>query len=508
MFLNTPVRVFDAISNSSLTSINNELYENGIRIATQTDIDFLQQEINSLTPDNPNGWINSDGITSTSNRIPFTDGTPNGMTTNQSLTYAIDPQNNPTLTVGGTQMISVNNNMFLRSADNIETGNNIILKGPASVQTSFQHGTNNSNEYVKTYVDKDNFNFITDNQIGTVSEYRGSSSYIFDNNIISNQNVILNQGKSLTLNNDTDVNNVKLYKQNGLNGTFFIDNQGATKTEFKNASEYYFDNNVNIGDLSTSKTLTLNGVPITPSGGGLSAGMLRALNINQIVPTVAQTYNIVWSNLTPAEQAIWAGGSEPPIAGVNNSWGFQKLSVGTQKINWTLPFDFLTANLKFQEIQSVYAIVRLNTSSNISQEGYMWFQIQSQNTIPDPPNFKTRWNYANSASGVISQLGNTYKIYASDAIPLSTAASNTGKGQEPYPLQSQFKSNPVDIEPTSLFSIPFSKFVASPTGDTSPGYTSAFVQSIALNTASNINSFDFSVLAIGFNSVRYNLFYA
>jgi hypothetical protein len=147
---------------SSVLSNNNyynlsakSLKLNGVDVETQldtlqTDIDFLQQEINNLTPDNPNGWINSDGITSTSNRIPFTDGTPNGMTTNQSLTYAIDPQNNPTLTVGGTQMISVNNNMFLRSADNIETGNNIILKGPASVQTSFQHGTNNNSNYVKT----------------------------------------------------------------------------------------------------------------------------------------------------------------------------------------------------------------------------------------------------------------------------------------------------------------------------------------------------------------------
>jgi hypothetical protein len=236
--------------------------------------------------------------------------------------------------------------------------------------------------------------------------------------------------------------------------------------------------------------------------------MLRALNVNQIVPDVSKTYDIVWSDLTPAEQALWTGGSEPPIAGSDNSWGFQKLVVGTQKINWTLPFDFLTANLKFQDVLSVYAIIKLNTASNISAEGYLWFEIKSQNTVPDPPNYRTRWNYANSASGVISQLGNTYKIYASDAIPLSTAASNTGKGQEVYPLQSQFKSNPVDVEPTSLFSIPFTKFVVSPTGDTSPGYTSAFVQSIALNTASNINTFDFSVYAIGFNDVRYNLKYA
>jgi hypothetical protein len=590
MFLNPSATINNVISNVNLTTQNNELYENGIRIATQTDIDFLQQEINSLTPDNPNVWINSDGITSNGNRIPFTDGTPNGMTTNQSLTFAIDPQSNPTLTVGGTQMISVNNNMFLRSADNIETGNNMILKGPASVQTSFQHGTNNNSNYVKTYVDKDTFNFITDNQIGSATEFKGSSQYDFDNTIyvngteltpgnpnalVTSQPLITPSAGAIIFSDGVDpfgtntdnnfsyaveysaptltVGNTKIVSANnnmvlettdyiltkkdiylqgtedvqryltiGLNNVLnnvktFVDintqdyicrNELNTRTQWKLASEYTFDSDVKIGAMGQSKKLYVNDIEITPSGGGLSAGLLRALNVNQIVPTLAQTYDIVWSNLSPAEQAIWAGGAEPPTAGAGNSWNFTKLVAGTQKINWTLPFDFLTANLKFQEIQSVYAIVRLNTSSNISQEGYMWFEIKSQNTPQDAPNYRTRWNYANSASGVISQLGNTYKIYASDAIPLSTAASNTGKGQEPYPIQSQFKSNPVDVEPTSLFSIPFSKFVLSPTGDTSAGYTSALVQSIALNTASNINTYNFDLIAIGFNDVRYNLFYA
>ena len=31
MFLNSPVRIFNAISNSTLTTVNNDLYENGIR---------------------------------------------------------------------------------------------------------------------------------------------------------------------------------------------------------------------------------------------------------------------------------------------------------------------------------------------------------------------------------------------------------------------------------------------------------------------------------------------
>jgi hypothetical protein len=474
MFINPSLRLNNAISSVLLDTSNNELYENGIRVATQTDINTLQQEIDNI-PSSANALVTDTPlVTPTTGAVFISDG----------------------LSSTGT---NASEDFIIRDYDGIDVYKQLNVNSGLNIQslTTLPVVMTSGTDY-----------FTINNGQGSATRFIGSNSYVFDNNIISTQNVILNQGKSLTLNNDTDPDNVKLYKVNGANGTFFIDNQSGSKTTFKNASEYYFDNNVNIGDLSTSKTLTLNGVPITPSGGGLSAGLLRALNVNQIVPTVAQTYNIVWSNLTVAEKAIWAGGSEPPTVGAGNSWNFTKLVAGTQKINWTLSFDFLTANLKFQEIQSVYAIIRLNTPSNISAEGYMWFQIQSQNIVPDPPLYRTRWNYANSASGVISQLGNTYKIYASDAIPLSTAASNTGKGQEVYPLQTQFKSNPVDVEPTSLFSIPFSKFVVSPTGDTSAGYTSAFVQSIALNTASNINTYNFDLIAIGFNDVRYNLFFA
>jgi hypothetical protein len=413
MFLNSPVKVFSAISNSSLTSVGNELYENGIRIATQTDIDILQSEIDNI-PSSANALVTDTPlIVPTQGAVFISDG----------------------LTSTGT---NVSEDLIIRDYDAIDTYKQLNCNGGLNIQS------------------------------------------------ITTLPVSMSSG--------TD--------------DFTINNTQGSRTVFANSSSYDFDNTIKIGSVGSSHQLLLNGVEITPSTSGLSAGVLRALNINQIVPTVAQTYDVVWSNLSPVEKAIWAGGSEPPTAGAGNSWNFTKLVSGTQKINWTLPFNFLTANLSFQDLQSVYAVVRLNTSSNISGDGYLWFQIQSQNIVPDPPLYRTRWNYANSASGVISQLGNTYKIYASDAIPLSTAASNTGKGQEVYPLQTKYKSNPVDVEPTSLFSIPFTKFVVSPTGDTMAGYTTANVQSIALNTASNINTYNFDLIAIGFNSVRYNLFYA
>jgi hypothetical protein len=466
---------------------NNKYYNLSAQSLKLNDLDVqqqlndLQNEINNLS--NENNWTNtnSGSVQISTGLVITTNGIEDGAVANEQIEIT-------------ESSINLNNNVSVL--------NDLYCNQNLSIQS-------NTSLPVSMFMDPSNNFIINNSQSSSQSSFLGSNNYFFDNNIETSQNVILNQGKSLTLNNDTDVNNIKLFKANGVLGSFVLDNQSGSKTDFRGASSYLFSNDLFIGDNTTSKKLYLNNVEITPSGGGLSAGVLRALNINQIVPTVAQTYDVIWSNLTPAEQAIWAGGSEPPVASATgNYWNFTKLSAGTQKINWTLPFDFLTANLKFQEIQSVYAIVRLNTSSNISAEGYMWFQIQSQNIVPDPPLYRSRWNYANSASGVISQLGNTYKIYASDSIPLSTAASNTGKGQEPYPLQSQFKSNPVDIEPTSLFSIPFSKFVASPSGDTSAGYTSAFVQSIALNTASNINTYNFDLIAIGFNSVRYNLFFA
>jgi hypothetical protein len=421
----------------NLLAVNNAtvygkiIYENGVRVATQNDI-------------NPNALIRDDSITTPqAGALILSDGiNPFGTITDNALKYEFT-DNKPILNVGYGKVISDSNNMRLDSTDYILTNKTIYLQGQADTQRHLSIGVYGVNNNVKTSVD-------------------------------------------ITTNN------------------FIIDNQIQSKTQLKGASEYDFDNDVKIGDASTTKKLYLNNVEITPSAGSVSAGLLRAVNCNTIIPTVAQTYDIVWSSLSPAEQAIWAGGSEPPIASVDNRWNFTKLSAGTQKINWTIPFDFLTNLIPFTDVNSVYAVVRLNTSSNISAEGYMWFQIQSQNTPQDAPLYRTRWNYANSASGVMAQLGYTFKMFALDAIPSSTAASNTGKGQEP--TQTKFKNNPCDVEPT-LFSIPFSKFVMSPSGDTAAGFTSANVQTIALNTASNINTYNFDVLAIGFNEYRWNLFY-
>lgn len=348
--------------------------------------------------------------------------------------------------------------------------------------------------------------FTINNTQGSRTVFLNSSSYDFDNNIISNENVILNNAKALTLNNNFDVDNIKIYKQNTVMGSFVLDNQTGSKTDFRGASEYLFNNDVKIGDNTTSKKLYVNDVEITPSGSGVSAGMLRALSLNLLVPTVAQTYNVVWSNLTAGEQLLWKGGdaatADPIASATGNYWNFTK-TIGTSKINWTPPIDL--SSLSFQDLQSVWAIVRINTTTgNLATEGSLWFQIQSNNDPANPPAYRTRWNYSNAATPN-SQTGYFIKIFALDTIPLSTSASNTGKGQES--TQVKFKTNPCDIEPT-LFSLGLNKFVISPSGDQTSGYTLAPVQSVALNSASNISSYNIDVIAMGINNYRWNLSFA
>jgi len=107
--------------------------------------------------------------------------------------------------------------------------------------------------------------FTINNTQGSRTVFINSGSYFFDNNVITSQNVILNQGNSLTLNNDTDPDNVKLYKANGALGSFVLDNQSGSKTDFRGASSYLFSNDVSIGDNTTTKKLYLNNVEIKPA---------------------------------------------------------------------------------------------------------------------------------------------------------------------------------------------------------------------------------------------------
>lgn len=180
--------------------LNSEkIYQDNVLVATQTEIDILQQEIDNITPDNPNGWINGAGQTTTNQQILFTDNSVNGAITTPEFTYS--NISDPTLTVGGGQIISSNNNMKLESQDYILTTKDIYLQGTADVQRALTIGITTQNDNVKQYVDINNLDFICNN---------------------------------------------------GL----------TTKTRFELASSYDFDNDVNIGDITTTKKLNLNGLEV------------------------------------------------------------------------------------------------------------------------------------------------------------------------------------------------------------------------------------------------------
>jgi hypothetical protein len=461
---------------------NNKYYNLSAQSLKLNDLDVqeqlndLQNEINNLS--NENNWTNTNGgsVPVSSGLVLTTDGIEDGAVANEQIEIT-------------ENSINLKNNVSVY--DDLYCNKNLNIQSDAS-------------QSVSMFVDPSN-NFNISNLNNSRMIFQNSSNYEFDNNIISNENVILNQGKSLTLNNDTDADNIKLYKLNGLNGNFVLDNQSGTRTTFKNAKDYTFDNDVIIGTALTSKKLFLNNVEITPSSGvGVSAGMLRALNLNLLVPTVAQTYDIIWSNLSPEEQLLWKGGdpttSDPVQSATGNYWSFVKSAPSASKINWSLPIDL--SSYTFEDLQSVWAIVRINNSTTINAEGQLWFQIQTN--PPTGPNFyRTRWNYSNSATP-INQFQYFYKIHALDTIT-TTNSANLGKGQEVG--QTKFKGNPCDVEP-NLWSIGFNKLVLSPTGDTTAGYTQAPILSVALNTASNIHTYSFDVVSIGINNIRYNLFFA
>ena len=412
MFINPSLRLNNAISNVLLDTSNNELYENGIRVATQTDVDFLQQEINSFIPDNPNGWINSGGITSTSQQIPFTDGSPNGLITSQSLTFAIDPQNNPTLTVGGTQMISVNNNMYLRSAGEIETGNDLILKGPADIQRSLQLGTNNNNNFVKTYVDKDTFDFICDNQIGNKTEWNGSSGYYFDNTIYVNNEPLDISGLIQDVSqNTTDIS--------GL---------------IQDVSQNTYDISQNTADIATINSnlkQNLYNYYVSAQSGSDVSGNGSIMNPWQTIGKAVTVLNAVVGDITSVINVASGQYSETDIivtkSGVSIIGANSISTIFTGDIYFTMAVSSLFYSVGSVANISVYGCIyhaNLHTFSN---------SLSISGIISAPPNGKSNVIMSGGGAGLGADctINNNSILYAnSDTVPivLNQNASLTGVG--------------------------------------------------------------------------------
>jgi hypothetical protein len=448
MFLNTPVKVFDAISNSTLTSINNELYENGIRIATQTDTDTLQTEIDELgvsvntntnsinslgvIVNSQGATINSLGVavntntatinslgvavntntatinslgvavnTNTANistlqssslvtdtplvtpsagSIIFSDGiNPLGTNTDSSFTYTNISK--PILTVGAGRIVSNNNNMELESTDYILTKKDFYLQGTADVQRYLTVGCLNQNDNVKTYVDKTTADYICDNQLASKTQWKGASEYDFDTDLKIGT---LGQSKKLYL------NNIEI------------------KPAIANLSNYYVS--------SSGSNASGNGSIINPWGTiGYAVSVLNAL-----VGDITAVINVASGNY--AETNIIVTKSGVSIIGAN---AISTIFTGDIYFNMAVSSAFYSVG-QLANI-SVYGCIYHNNPHIYSNS----FSISG--IISAPPNAKSNVIMSSTGGGLGSDctINNNSILYAnSDTTPiiLNQNSSLTGVG--------------------------------------------------------------------------------
>lgn len=224
MFINPRVRINNAISNVQLDTINNELYENGIRVATQTDIDTLQNEIDNIPGGNPNALITDTPlIIPDEGAVIISDGV-SSVTTNASNGLKI------------TDIVNVDLPLICNSSLNCNSGVNI---------QSF------SSLPVAMFMNENN-DFKVNNTQQSKTSFTNSSEYDFDNSIILKKGSLLLQNS-----NAVDALPVGLFVFSNKN--FYMDNQNGSTSFFVNSSQYRFDNNLFIGEEGTTLQLLLNG---------------------------------------------------------------------------------------------------------------------------------------------------------------------------------------------------------------------------------------------------------
>jgi len=523
------------------------IYQNNVLIATQTDIDFLQQEIDNISPSNPNVWVNGAGETTTNQQILFTDNSVNGAITSDKLYF--DTENNFIYLNGEpmpvkseiddlqTQIYTVSNqsqnnnnqiNNLIPRVNNVEVqsqnNNNQINNLIPRVNNVEVQSQNNNNQiqnllprtlYLETLTAQQQTDII--NLQSNVSNNTTNISSLETNISTLQTNIITNTNDIIGL--QGDFNNLETYTANSVsslqgdistlqtdvstNSNNITTLQGQVSTNTSNITTLQGQVSTNSSNITTNTSNIYQlQVQTTILNTYANSAMLKAMNCNNFIPT--GIYNIVWNNLTPEEKLMWKGGDnttiDPIQSTTGNYWNFTKTLVNTNKIGWYIPVNL--SGLTFQDLESFWCVIRFNSLTNISSEGSLYFQITTSPATA-PNTFRTRINYSNPAT-VMNQTGYFYKIYAIDTITTLTT-SNLGKGQEIG--QQKFKMNPMNVR-SDLWSIGFNKLVASPTGDTSAGYTLAPIQSISLQTASNINTFNFDVVSIGYLDKQYNLFYS
>jgi len=493
-------------------NVNKVVKVDNVNLATQTQIDFLQTEIDNIPGGNPNVWINGVGQTTTNQQILFTDNSVNGAITSDKLYF--DTENN-FIYLNGEVMPVRSEIDFLQQEIN---DTNVRIDGVDNTLLNQSHRIDDLETLTTTQgndiqTNTNNIN-ILNGRVGTlegqVAVQQGDINYLTTISQQSQTDITALQGEVQTLQTDVSNNTTNIGTLQGN----VSDLQGDVSTLQGQISINTANINTNTndiielqGDLNNLSTYTSNSInnlqgKVDTLQTYANSALMRAINCNNWTPTTV--YNVVWNNLTPTEKLMWKGGDNTTIDPVQsvtgNNWNFTKSINNNTKIGWYIPIDL--SSLTFQDLESFWAVIRFNTTANISTEGSLYFSITT-NPATAPNTFRTRFNYCNPAT-TMNTTGYFYKIFAIDTITTLTTA-NLGKGQEVG--QQKFKLNPMNVR-SDLWSIGFNKLVASPTGDTTAGYTLAPIQSISLQTTSNINTFNFDLVSIGYLDKQYNLFYS
>jgi len=86
-----------------------------------------------------------------------------------------------------------------------------------------------------------------------------------NNNLVLLGNMIINNSNGLAFNNNNDINNMKIYHENVLNGNWDFQNGVHSITNFTEAQSYNFDSSINVNGAGVG--VFINGVPLGGSGG-------------------------------------------------------------------------------------------------------------------------------------------------------------------------------------------------------------------------------------------------
>ena len=235
--------------------VNSEkIYQDGVLVATQTEIDILQQEIDNISPSNPNSWINGLGQTTTNQQILFTDNSQNGAITSDKLYF--DTTNNWIILDGS--IVPVRSEI-----DYINEQINTI-HGEVNGLTSYTLGLSQRIDTLETLTTTQGNDITTNATNITIIEGQVST---LENQVLTNTNQILNLTnrtndlETLTSAQQTDIINLQTNVSTNTSDISTLQtNVSNNTTDISNLQTNVSNNTSNISTLQTNVSTNTNDI--------------------------------------------------------------------------------------------------------------------------------------------------------------------------------------------------------------------------------------------------------